>query len=226
MKIKKFKIVFILIFLFTLIPFSFSCKSSQKQESIVKNSLSEYRKNLFVGFGSTFTVTFTSGEREELYIMDGKKNTLQDFGVLTLKFNSLPANLPQFELKVNANTFVGTLEKNPYDNTFVYDICSQVEDIDTLALYIVDFDETVKLSCISSSWEYNYLSALNIFENKFKSEINSQIENNILNGEIYIKIVSDNEKMENIYWYVLLVCKNGDMYALLIDTKTGQIIQN
>lgn len=226
MKIKNFKIVFILIFLFTLIPFSFSCKSSQKQESIVKNSLSEYRKNLFVGFGSTFTVTFTSGEREEPYIMDGNKNSLQDFGVLTLKFNSLPANLPQFELKVNANTFVGTLEKNPYDNTFVYDICSQVEDIDTLTLYIVDFDETVKLSCISSSWEYNYLSALNIFENKFKSEINSQIENNILNGEIYIKIVSDNEKMENIYWYVLLVCKNGDMYALLIDTKTGQIIQN
>ena len=226
MKTKKFKIAFIFIFLFTLIPFSFCCKNSRNQESIVKNSLSEYRKNLFVGLGSNFTVTFTSGEREDPYIMDGKKNTLQDFGVLTLKFNSLPANLPQFELKVNANTFVGTLEKNPYDNTFAYDICSQVEDIDSLSLYIVDYDETVKLTCVSSSWGYNYLYALNTFENKFKTEICSQIENNALNAEIYIKIVSDNTNMENIYWYVLMVCQNGDMYVMLIDTKTGQIIQN
>ena len=226
MKIKKNKLVLISVLILLLIPFSFCCKNSKKQETFVSDSLSEYRKNLFVGTGSTFTVTFTSGEREEPYIMDGQKNELKDFGVITLKFDSLPANLPQFELKVNENTFVGTLEKNPYDNTFAYDICSQVEDADTLSFYLVDFDETVSLNCVSNSWGYNYKSALEIFENKYKTEINSQIQEGHLKAEIYIKIVTDNKNMENVYWYVLMVCKNGDMFALLIDTKTGQIIQN
>lgn len=226
MKNKNFKITLLSLMLLILTPFFCGCKNSTKQETVVQSSLSEYRKNLFVGNGSGFSVTFTSGEREEPYVMDGENQKLKDFGVLTLKFNNLPANLPQFELKVNEKTYTGQFEKNPYDNTFVYDICTQVNDEDNLNLYLVDFDEYVKLDCVSKNWQFDYVSALNIFSEKYKEEIKNQTENNVLNAEIYVKIVTDSKNMENIYWYVLMVCKKGDMFASLIDTKTGQIIQN
>ena len=93
-------------------------------------------------------------------------------------------------------------------------------------MYLIDFDEYITLDCWSKNWNITYKDSLNIFKDKYKKEINEHIENNILQGEIYIKIVSNDKNLKNIYWYVLLVCKNGDMYATLIDTKTGDILQN
>ena len=47
-----------------------------------------------------------------------------------------------------------------------------------------------------------------------------------MEGEIFIKIVSNDSNMSNVYWYVLLVCKNGDILASLVDVNNGEIIQN
>ena len=93
-------------------------------------------------------------------------------------------------------------------------------------MYVVDFDEYITLDCLSKNWNITYQKSLEIFKNKYKNEIKSHTNNNVLQGEIYIKIVSSDKQLKNIYWYVLLVCKNGDMYATLIDTKTGDILQN
>lgn len=228
MKTKLKKIILIcMTFAFV---FLFGCSNSQKNnetQNILQNSLSEYRKNLFVGKTDNFIATFSSGKREDSYIMDGNKTKLVNFGVLTITFIKNPdSTSPQFELKVNTNTYAGELERNPYDNTFVYDIETQVDDKNVLTLYVVDFDEYITLDCLSKNWNITYQKSLEIFKNKYKKEINTHTNNNVLQGEIYIKIVSSDKQLKNIYWYVLLVCKNGDMYATLIDTKTGDILQN
>ena len=189
--------------------------------------ISEYRKNLFIAKTGLFSATFTSGEREENYMMDGAKTKLVDFGVLTINFNSqLDDNAPQFELKINDKTFADVLERNPYDGTFVYDTMCQVDDTATIELYLIDIDQREKLVCVSSGWSADYKEAINIFNQKYSKELKSHTTNGKLDGEIYVKIVSTNKDIKNIYWYVLCVCKNGDMYASLIDPNTKVILQS
>ena len=189
--------------------------------------ISEYRKNLFIAKTGLFTATFTSGEREENYIMDGAKTKLVDFGVLTVKFNSqIDDSSPQFELKINDKVFADVLELNPYDGTFVYDTLCQVDDSATIELYLVDLDQREKLVCVSSDWNANYKEAIDIFSQKYNKELKLHTANGKLNAEIYVKIVSTNKDTQNIYWYVLCVCKNGDMYACLIDPITKAILQS
>ncbi|MBQ3213583.1 MAG: hypothetical protein IJB10_01030 [Clostridia bacterium] len=227
---KKLKIIKKLILSFVLLMlaiFALSGCSKVKPQEISRSVLSEYRKNLFAAKTNFCSITFTSGQREENYIMDGTNTKLVDFGVLTVKFNNyISSSLPKFELKINKDLYAGEFEHNPYDNSFVYDIQKQVNNTDIISVYLVDFDQEILLQCFSNGWKINYKDAHNIFTQKYKTEIVSNTVNNLLNGEIYIKIVSEDKEFKNFYWYVLLVCQNGDMYASLIDVNTGEILQN
>ena len=231
MNIKKPKFIKKIILSITFIILSMfllnACSKVNNHQELSTNVLSEYRKNLFVSRTNFCTATFTSGQREENYIMDGNNTKLVDFGVLTVKFNSYTSqSLPKFELKINNDLYAGEFEHNPYDNTFVFDIQKQVNDNDTLNLYLVDFDQSTLMQCFSKTWKVNYKQAQNIFTEKYKTEIEGHLTDNILKGEVYIKIVSDDKELKNFYWYVLLVCQNGDMYSSLIDVNSGEILQN
>lgn len=226
---RKSKFILISFCLVFCLFFLFGCKNNnngQLHQSYEEN-LSEYRQNLFVCKTEDYLVTLTSGKRETNYIMDGKTSTLTDFGVITVKFEKLPASGKlQFELKVDADTYVGEFEINPFDNTFVYDISKQVSDESAVSLYLVEFDETLNLECLSKNWEVDYKEALNIFAEKHASEISENMVNKTLKGEIYIKTVAENTNLSDIYWYCLLVCESGEMYASLISVNTGTVVQN
>ncbi len=228
-KIKNiFKTIFPILIsvLFCVVGVACNKNNQNNYESSI-NVLSEYRKNLFVGNGGNFIVTFTSGQRESNYIMDGETSPLVDFGVLTVKFNySFEKSAPKFVLKINDKSYEGELEKNPFDGTFVFDIEKQVNDSDVISLYLEDINENLNLTCWSKSWNITYKSALQSFLNKHKDNLSKYYVEDRLEGEIFIKIVSNDSKMSSVYWYVLLVCKNGDILASLVDVNNGQIIQN
>ena len=168
----KTKFRFLFLICISLIFFASACSNSQKStknQEVIESSLSEYRKNLFAGKTNNFIATFSSGEREDSYIMDGNKTKLVNFGVLTISFIISPdSTSPQFELKVNTNTYTGELERNPYDNTYVFDIETQVDDSNTLTLYLIDFDEYITLDCWSKDGNITYKDSLNIFKDKYK----------------------------------------------------------
>ena len=226
---KKFKIVLMSLCLVMCLFFLFGCDkdSNSGQGDMYQSNLSECRKNLFVSKNANYLVTLTSGQRESDYIMDGKASSLVDFGVITLKFEKVFAGSKlQFELKIDDDTYAGEFERNPYDNNFVYDIGKQVSDSSKVSIYLVDFDDNLELDCLSKDWKFNYKDALKIFVDKHKKEIEACSENNKLQGEIYIKIVAEDNNLGDIYWYCLLVAQNGEMYASLISVNTGEILQN
>lgn len=221
------KVILSLSFIILCVFLLTACSKSKISQDVSINVLSEYRKNLFVSKTNFCVATFTSGQREENYVMDGNNTALVDFGVLTVKFDNYTSqSLPKFELKINNDLYAGEFEHNPYDNTFVFDIQKQVNDNDTLNLYLIDFDQSTLLQCFSKNWNINYKQAHNIFTEKYKTEIANHLFDDMLKGEVYIKIVSDDKELKNFYWYVLLVCQNGDMYSSLIDVNSGEIVQN
>lgn len=189
--------------------------------------ISEYRKNLFANKTGNMLITFTSGERERDYDLTGIKTPLVDFGVLTVKFDTNVGDiLPKFELMVNQKVFSGTLEKNPYDGSFVYDIETQVNNDDELTLKLLDFDQNLKLVCLSSNWGTTWEDAVEIFNQKYNKQILDHTKAGKFLGEIYIKIVSNSKNLENIYWYVLCVCEDGNVYSCLINPNTKEIVQS
>lgn len=207
------------------ITFIFGCTKVNLTDHSL-SFISEYRKNLFVAKTGNILATYTTGQREQDYTMDGKKTPLTDFGVLTLTFSSKLEKAPEFKLTVNGTCYESVLELNPYDGTYVFDTESQTDDSAQIELYLKDFDLTTKLVCVSSSWGSTYQDAISIFSQKYQNEINAHTQNGILNGEVYVKIVSSSKALDNIYWYVLCVCESGDMYSALIDPNTKAIIQS
>lgn len=207
------------------IVFIFGCSTVNLTDNSL-SAISEYRKNLFVGKSGNVLATYTTGQREQDYIMDGKKTALTDFGVLTLHLSSPIEQAPAFKLTVNQTTFEGVLEQNPYDGTYVFDTLCQTDDNAQIELYIKQLEQTIKLVCVSANWSASYQDALTIFSQKYQKELDSHSSRGNLNAEVYIKIVSSNKSLDNIYWYVLCVCESGDMYSALIDPNTKEIIQS
>ncbi len=158
--------------------------------------------------------------------MDGQKTRLVDFGVLTVKINAdMGGDAPRFKLDVNGKEYAGELERNPYDGSFVFDIQVQVEDKDEIFVCLPDFDQEIKLVCVSENWRSVWHDAVDVFYQKYLNEINKNTVGGKFLGEIYVKIVATDGNFENIYWYVLCVCKNGDMFTCLIDPNTKIILQ-
>lgn len=219
----KLKILILVFFMFPIFFLLFSCNNSLEEK--INFCVSEYRENYFFAKTETFTVSFTDGKREKDYVYNGEKTDLVDYGIIMVKSDQVNGQVLNFELKVNDKTFVGEMERNPFDKSFVFDIETKVSSLDNLELYLVDFDEKINLVCLSKEWKINCGQALTKFVNENKNQLEKYVTNESFQGEIYIKLVADKNDDNNIYFYVLAVCKDGQVFGSLIDVKTGNVVQ-
>lgn len=218
----KFLTLFFLTFFLSLCLFSCS-KSLHK---ILSDSVSEYRENYFYGENGSFFASFTDGKREKNYIYDGIKTDLVDYGVLVVKGDAPSQETLSFELTIEGEVFVGEMERNPFDRTFVFDIASRVSASDAISVYLPKFDLNIPLTCLSKDWEMTCHKALNKFADEKKAELQKYVSKEGFLGEIYIKLVADKNDRNNVYYYVLAVCRDGKVFGSLIDVQTGDIVQN
>lgn len=221
----KKKIMFLSL-VFFMIPFCFflfSCSHSLEEQ--VNNCVSEYRENYFYVKTESFTASFTDGEREKDYIYNGEKTNLVDYGIIVVKSEVAVEGNLSFELSVNDEILVGEMERNPFDQTFVFDTGRRVSSEDNLELYLVDFDVRLNLICLSKECGLTCGQALTKFVYENKTQLQSYVLNDSFQGEVYIKLVGDIDDENNIYYYILAVCKDGQVFGSLIDVKTGIVVQ-
>lgn len=222
---KKFvKIACFVIFISAVCVFLCSCVT--KFEDKINACVSEYRENYFYTKSGDISASFTDGKREKNYVYDGKSSQLVDYGVILVFVKDFAGDKLKFEMKINDEMLAGEMERNPFDKSFVFDIERKVKSTDNLALYLVDFDATLNLENLSKSWKISCAQALTIFINANKIELKKYIVGDCFDGEIFIKIVSDKQDEDNIYFYVLAVLKDAQVFGALIDVNTGNIVQN
>lgn len=130
-----------------------------------------------------------------------------------------------FELSVNDEVLVGEMERNPFDQTFVFDTQRKVSSGDNIELYLVDFDVRLTLICLSKDWGLTCGQALTKFVYENKAGLQAYVSDDSFQGEVYIKLVADINDENNIYYYVLAVCTDGQVFGSLIDVKTGIVVQ-
>lgn len=222
---KKVLAIFSLIF---VIIFTFGCDNNLTK--IVSESISEVRYNLFEIQNEQLSVFFTSGFREDPYVIDGISNAKKEFGVVTVRFLtdiSDYSGLPSFVLTVNDMDFDGDFELNPFDQTYVQDIETFVLDDSTISIKVLwnSFEFEGNLTNISKNFVINYKDALKITVKEFKPQLKKMIKNHTLLGEVYIKIISDpSYLLDKKYWYVCVIGREGENYSVIIDPTTKQIL--
>ena len=214
-----FKVFFGLCLCFSLFVFA-SCGSLEEDASA---SISETRDDFYYAKNGDYFVTFTSGKREQNYLMDGISTSLTPYGVVVLKTQKDIGKTPSFSIKSASKTYSSKMEINPYDMSFVADICEEIKGEDEITFSLPEQNFEISLKNLSKNWRTTQSKALDIFVKHKQNEL-KKYQKTGLDGEIYIKIVGDNE--ENIYYYVLFVGRDGNTISSLIDVNSGEIVQS
>lgn len=223
---KKFNFM-LLSFLFVILACFSGCNTNFN--ATINESLSEVRYNLFTASNEFVNVKFTSGFREDPYVLNGKSENKKEFGVITVKFLGETINKtgnPEFIITINDMDFDGKFELNPFDQSYVQDIETFV--LDDYQIYIKitwqDFTFESELVNISNSFNCNHKQALNIFTNEYKKNIEKLIKQNV-SFEIYVKIINDPSlEIDKNYFYVGLIAENGESISIIIDPLNSKIL--
>lgn len=220
----KKKLVLIILLLFPII--FWGCKDNLEQT--IQEKISEVRYNLFIAKTEEVDIKFTSGFREEPYVLNGKSENKKEFGILTVKFlkNYDKTIVPSFVITISDMDFDGELELNPFDQTYVQDIETFVMDSSSISLSLSwqDFSFSGELKNVSKDFSCNHTKALNIFVNEFKKDINLLLKNG-KDFEVYIKIINDPSfEIDKDYFYVCLISNSGESFSIIIDPYTSQIL--
>jgi hypothetical protein len=84
-----------------------------------------------------------------------------------------------------------------------------------------EFVINMKLNLISDDWKIKYLDVIDIVIDKYKNEIKTFVEDDSLNGEVYIKMISGRE---GYCWYFNLISTDGNSLSLVISKDNGEIL--
>ena len=201
-----------------------SCKESEYE--ICRREISETRECFYFVRNSDFVASFTSGQREGDYQLDGVHTEMVDYGVLVVDFvDKTLTKLPQFLLEIDGEKYAGIMEFNPYNNTFCVDIEKRMSGGEKVVVSLPDFGFLDTLVYISDMWQVDHNLATEIAISAFGERIKTLIVDGKLEGEIFQKLITPNKRsVENVFWNICLFSKSGEILTCTIDVITGQIV--
>ena len=224
---KNISIIILSILFFSVSIFLNGCGQDLYLE--LQDKLSEVRYNLFECGNEEINIKFTSGFREEPYILNGKSENKKEFGVITVKFlNNIAdkTSLPEFIITISDMDFDGEFELNPFDQTYVADIETFVLDDASIHIKIIwqDYSFEEQMKNISKTFSCSHKDALNVFIKEFKKNIQNFIKTGT-DFEIYVKIINDPSlEIDKNYYYVCLITKTGESLSCVIDPNSSVIL--
>ena len=219
---KKFLCVFVsvLIIFITLYICFYGSYGKSKQYSVT----SQIEYNFFNLSTDRYLAECYFGEREEYFEYDGNSTQKVEYGifrVIMFALSDCTQNL-KANIKINNKEKIFILEKNPFDNSFMCDICQICDDNDCIEIIIENIDNNYqKFNCISANWNINYKKAINM---SFKYLKEFALKNNN-NFEGYLTIVYNKNLTDTLYfWCYRIVTKDNQVKLVVIDTNFGDVV--
>lgn len=201
------------------------------KELNLNDYLIEERQNLYIAQDDVYTVSFSSGLREENYNFDGIKNNMTEFGIVTIsRLDSAPMGQLDYNytVKIDDQTYTGTLAKSEVENSYAADIQVKASENATINVQIVfgSYSFNKEMVNTSSNFEVDCNKAIEIANQALKKDIKQLTSDKNNKIEAVMKIVKDTSSSNpsNYYWYVGVVSTNGEILGVLVDSSNGQII--
>ncbi len=196
----------------------------------LNNYLIEERNNLFTAEDDNYAVTFSTGLREKEYDLDGVRNEMVDFGVLTIaRIDRQPIATTgcEYVLTIDDEVLRGNLIKSELDNTYSCDLERSVlnESKIHVQINITGYTFEKDLENTSNDFSVDKTAAISVANSELNESLNgfSKDKNNF---EAVMKIVKDysTSEVKNYYWYIGVVAQNGETLGILIDATNGDVI--
>ncbi len=203
------------------------CNKVDKKLQSMQNSISYYNSQMLVAEDSTFYVEVVGGERESALIADGEVGEMTSYCLL----NVTPINVDMTNKAINFKVtgengvYEGSLEKNILGISYTANISEpdKLGNIKSLTLSIGEtkFDYTLNNIMLG----IDYKKAVESVYNNCSSDLESMFDGNDFKSEVYIKISCDRSKNPKEYfWFVNVVENSDNMFCVLVDMQTGEII--
>lgn len=219
------KPVFIFCMLIASMLIFVGCSFDLYKEAVAR--VSEAGMCLWETETSKFRISFTSGMREDPYLMNGIPETLRAFGLVVLepKDESLSAvDEINATLTIGKENFNIVLERNPYEYNFGADIEKLFNNPSSVAVAVNAFNDVYNLTLanVAGVSGINWEKALRIGMDVLNAK--SIIKNSKIRCEVYVKIVCDASKItDKHFWRVQIVTSKGDTNYCLINLL-GEVI--
>lgn len=223
----KKKILVFMLLAISLISLS-ACGSTKINLS---DYLIEKRTSLYTAENELYSVTFSSGTREQDYQLDGIINDMVDFGIITLSRldnNPLANDTYTYTVQINDQTYTGFLEPSSVDNSYLADIGAAAPSDASITVQITftGYSFNKELTNTSGLFSVNGEKAIEIANEELKEELKNITSDKNTKIEVVMKNLKDysNSEIKNYYWYIGVISTNGETLGILIDAGTGDVI--
>lgn len=192
-------------------------------------NIAEFREFAFYGKDEQISASLMCGVREREYKINGYATDLVEFGVLTVTINddSLERDDAKYVLFVGTKKFVGILQTNPYDGTLVADI-KQIIDKNSNVSCVIELGEkdlSLKLSDVGKDWVIKSNDCLRFLARGYGEKLKTFIEKGEFKGEVYIKIMNDeNDLVADFYYLISVYGRNGRSINIILSPTTGVVL--
>lgn len=217
-----------LLFFLTII-IAVSVSACADKDSLIDNSISEIRMDIYEGRGEFFDVSIYIGKRESPYELNGISEKLVDYCLINV--------MPVEELEEGYALYYtltggeynenGTLLEDPATGKFRADIGRYYSGVSELNITFNcgEIYESVILTSKYSTDMIQWKDALKIARENLSDSFESAYSDKDFYGEIYIRFVNNPLMGEDKYfWFVMLRDRNGKVSTVLIDSIDSTVV--
>lgn len=228
------KIFFVFVVLACCLTAFVACGEKKTTQDILNESVSSRQTACYAGGDENYSVSLTTLTQEQVFVADGKVGDLKTVTTLQIKPLKAMEDVKMSYCLVGENGKIeGNAEKNVLGTAYVarIDDVSPIGKIKEVTVKIGEGEEAKEVTFVLEDKMQDMKTpdeALTIAYNHFKDKIDAQIAGeNGFEREIYIRFVNDRKNAQSeYYWYVAFVASRNDDMSVLIDPKTGEIVNS
>ena len=202
-----------------------------KHEININDYLIEDRQTLYTAEDGLYSVTLSTGMREQNYSFDGIINEMVPFAVLTfsrLDSNPLANDSYTYIVDIGEESYTGFLEKTNGENSYSVDLeaTAPTDAVVNVRITFTGYSFNEELANISNEFTVDTATAIDIANRELKNELSNITSDKNNKIEAIIKILKDysNSEIKSYYYYIGILSTSGETLGILIDTTSGDII--
>ncbi|MDR1940618.1 MAG: hypothetical protein LBQ40_07510 [Clostridiales bacterium] len=199
---------------------------TKKNEIDLTNNICYSDRHVYSGKNGDLAVTVYAGVAEKSFLTDGKASEVVNFCKIGLNvINTAYSKVAAFDYNIIADgkLYAGKLTRDSLTSEMSGSVdLPDASKIKSIVIRYGSKDHEIPLSGVLDgrmSADDAYKAAVKIFS----KEISNGIKNGVFNREIYIKFVTGYGGEEPYYWYVAFIASDSDYWAVLMDSRTGEV---
>lgn len=220
---KKTFIFISLLLIVVLSVFALVGCEKKQDEPEQKENISYIQTGFYLGKSGDFEVKIIKGNKELLFVADGKTNDCKDFCTLTLTPSSVDLfdNEYSFVIKGDSGEVEGKLDKDSFGAFFEQEVdVSALGKIESVTIKYGKKNQEIPVQDMLE----NSISAKDALE-KAKKVLSERLSADDKDREIYIRLINNTvNPTSEYYWYVAFIANPTDYFACLVSPKDGSII--